>query len=284
MASFEGFMRGAFSEHSDDPLRIDTTVLAGIDAYQVAQIFQHGPDNPLLGLEGRVALVNRLGRALKARRLERPADFYASLIAGSASAPKASGTHDWGASVHAADLLATTVAALAPVWLLASEAPDGARGDLWPHPAARDEGNENSDSLQGWVPFHKLSQWLCYSLIEPLQEAGIAVTGLETLTALPEYRNGGLLVDTGVIRLRDARWAGQSWTPADPLVIEWRALTVSLIDELAEQVRSQLGMDEHSLPLACILEGGTWAAGRSLAQRLRAGRPPIEVDTAGSVF
>ena len=33
--------------------------------------------------------------------------------------------------------------------------------------------------------------------------------GLDALTGLPEYRNGGLLLDTGVLRLRDPAWRGQ---------------------------------------------------------------------------
>ena len=59
------------------------------------------------------------------------------------------------------------------------------------------------DATNGLIPFHKLSQWLAYSLIEPLQAAGIAVTDIDGLTGLAEYRNGGLFVDAGVISLRD---------------------------------------------------------------------------------
>ena len=55
----------------------------------------------------------------------------------------------------------------------------------------------------GLVPLHKLSQWLAYSLIEPLQWAGIEVTDIDGLTGLAEYRNGGLFIDTGVLTLRD---------------------------------------------------------------------------------
>jgi hypothetical protein len=36
-------------------------------------------------------------------------------------------------------------------------------------------------TTDGWVPFHKLSQWMSYSLLEPLQWAGVTVTGLEAL-------------------------------------------------------------------------------------------------------
>jgi hypothetical protein len=135
------------------------------------------------------------------------------------------------------------------------------------------------------VAFHKLSQWLTYSLLEPFEWAGAQVTGIEALTGLPEYRNGGLLLDGGVIVPRDAGFAAQVYTPADEWVIEWRALTVSLLDELAPLVRGELGVSADALPLACILEGGTWAAGRQIAlERRDGGAPPVRIDSDGTVF
>jgi hypothetical protein len=134
------------------------------------------------------------------------------------------------------------------------------------------------------MPFHKLSQWLTYSLLEPFEWAGITVTGLGALTGLPEYRNGGLLLDGGVLQLKDPAWATKEWLPGDPLVVEWRALTVALLDDLAPLVRAQLGLTEAQMPLACVLEGGTWAAGRVLAQRLRGGTPPLNITSDGTVF
>jgi hypothetical protein len=134
------------------------------------------------------------------------------------------------------------------------------------------------------MPFHKLSQWLTYSLLEPFQWSGIRVDELDALTGLPEYRNGGLLLDTGALRLHDAAWAADEWTTGDELVVEWRALTVALLDELAPLVRSRLGVDAGRMPLACVLEGGTWAAGRALAQRLRGGLPPLTIVSDGTVF
>ena len=71
---------------------------------------------------------------------------------------------------------------------------------------------------------------------------------------------------------------------ADELVVEWRALTVALIDELAPLVRGRLGVDAAALPLACILEGGTWAAGRRLAAQRRDGLPPLSILSDGTVF
>ena len=44
-------------------------------------------------------------------------------------------------------------------------------------------------------------------------------------------------------------------------------------------------MSAADMPLACILEGGTWAAGRKIARERRVdGRPPLEVTSDGTVF
>jgi hypothetical protein len=134
------------------------------------------------------------------------------------------------------------------------------------------------------VPFHKLSQWLSYSLLEPFEAAGVRVDRLDALTGLAEYRNGGLLVDTGVISARDATAFDQPLSPGAEPIVEWRALTVALIDLLAPRVRAQLGPVADTMPLAAILEGGTWAAGRELAQARRNGEPPFRVISDGTVF
>jgi hypothetical protein len=153
-------------------------------------------------------------------------------------------------------------------------------GDVWRHAAA---GGDGLDA--GWVPFHKLSQWLAYSLLEPFQWAGVQVHDVDALTGLPEYRNGGLLLDAGVIVPRDAAFAQHAVKPGETWTIEWRALTVSLLDELAPQVRSLLGVDEAAFPLARLLEGGTWAAGRAIAaERRDGGLPPVVVASDGTVF
>lgn len=283
VASFEAFMQGLFSGTPSSPLRADTACLETLTARELAQALQHQEANPLAGIEGRTALLNRLGGTLRAQGLERPADLYRPLLQPVMAARYDLSPDATRPAIDATDLLQATVRGLGPVWPLARESPDGIRGDLWPHPAAQDETAEAGAS-PGWVPFHKLSQWLCYSLIEPIREAGLQVTGLEALTGLPEYRNGGLLVDTGVLRLRDPSAARRIWTPGDELVIEWRAMTVNLLDKLGVEVRALLGESARHLPLASILEGGSWAAGRRLAAERRDGRPPIEVDSGASVF
>ena len=129
------------------------------------------------------------------------------------------------------------------------------------------------------------SQWLTYSLIEPLQDAGLVVEGLDALTGLAEYRNGGLFLDLGVLTPTHAAVLEQVHRPADEVVVEWRALTVALLDVLAERLRQMLGRTAETLPLVKILEGGTWRAGREIAKTLRAdGRPPLSIASDGTVF
>jgi hypothetical protein len=183
------------------------------------------------------------------------------------------------ASVAAHDILSQLLMSLSGIWPSSNAIGHVPLGDCWRHEAVRGEG-----LTDGWVPFHKLSQWLTYSLLEPLAWGGVQVRGLDALTALPEYRNGGLLLDSGLLRLRDDAAARETWQPGDEIIVEWRALTVALMDEVADEVRRQLGLDENRLPLACVLEGGTWAAGRELAERHRNGLPPLRVASDGTVF
>jgi hypothetical protein len=59
---------------------------------------------------------------------------------------------------------------------------------------------------------------------------------------------------------------------------------VALMDEVADAVRKKMHLDEHHMPLAKVLEGGSWSAGRSLAERKRNGLPPLRVVSDGTVF
>ncbi len=280
VASFRAFMAGVFSATAGAPCRVDAAALRQIDAAVLRGVFQASPSNPLVGLEGRAGLLARLGVALQAESARdgtpaRPALLFDRLTAG--------GTRT---EVAAVDIMAEVLRALGPIWASGSTVMGVPAGDVWPHRwAGASDGRGGSEAAsRGWVPFHKLSQWLSYSLIEPLQGAGVAVSGLDALTGLAEYRNGGLLIDSGVLVLRSALAAERKWKPGDELVVEWRALTVTLLDELAALVREQLGLDAVQLPLACVLEGGTWAAGRELAAELRGGSPPLQVDSDGTVF
>ncbi len=273
VASWHAFTAGVFSSDPARPLQADAAGLTGLDTSRLAAHFQLGPANPLVGFDGRVNVLRGLGVAL-ADQPEvfgapgRPGGLF-DLLVPDPAAP----------AVAAHDILTALLSSLSRIWV-ADNAIDGEPlGDCWRHQAVPGVGGTD-----GWVPFHKLSQWLTYSLLEPFGWAGAKVSGLHALTGLPEYRNGGLFLDAGVLRLRDPDWSERAWIPADELVVEWRALTVALLDELAVLVRHRLGVTDEQLPLACVLEGGTWAAGRALAQRLRAGLPPLTVISDGTVF
>jgi hypothetical protein len=151
---------------------------------------------------------------------------------------------------------------------------------VWRHPHAGGQG-----ATAGLLPLHKLSQWLSYSLLHPLAAAGVHVRDLDELTGLAEYRNGGLFIDGGVLVPRSAGVTAGEHEVGSELVVEWRALTVALLDRVAPLVRGLLGLDSAHMPLPAVLEGGTWAAGRELARRLRpGGGPPIRVISDGTVF
>ena len=282
VASYNAFTKGLFSSKPMQPCQADAEGLQAITARQLGDAFQVGVENPLVGLEGRAALLRRLGAVIAAQSevfggaggLCRPGRLFDYLVPVNTDTPTV--------SAHA--ILVALLTTLSPIWPAqnAIKTDDGseiALGDCWRHSAVPGEG-----ASAGWMPFHKLSQWLSYSLLEPLEWADVPVTGLDALTGLPEYRNGGLLLDGGVLGWKDPALAGQTHTAGDECIVEWRALTVALLDELAPLVRAELGLTPEQMPLACVLEGGTWAAGRVLAQRLRGGTPPLNIVSDGTVF
>lgn len=277
VASFHAFMGGLFSSNPAQPLQADATGLQAVTTESLAAAFQVDPaTNPLVGLEGRAALLRRLGQALQDQpelfgQPARPGHLFDLLVQRAAD----------GATIHAHDLLTVLLTGLSPIWPAQNTLDGIALGDCWRHAAA---GSDEKGPASGWMPFHKLSQWLTYSLLEPFEWAGHPVGGLDALTGLPEYRNGGLFLDAGVLLLKDPAQADALHEAGDELIVEWRALTVALLDELAPLVREQLGLSAEQMPLACVLEGGTWAAGRVLAQQLHGGKPPLNIQSDGTVF
>ncbi len=290
VASFHAFRAGLFSSNPSRPLQADAAGLRAINPARLGRAFQVDDHNPLIGLAGRATLLNRLGEATAAQPERfgpygRPGGLFDVLTQGGATGLD---------PVRADAVFDQVMQSFSRIWPSANAvdiaAADGstsigsgdaalALGDCWRHSAVRGPG-----LTDGWMPFHKLSQWLTYSLLEPFQWAGVEVVGLDALTGLPEYRNGGLLLDAGVLRAKDVASMSRVWKVSDEFIVEWRALTVALLDELAAMVRKSLQRTEAELPLASILEGGTWAAGRALAQRLRDGAPPLNIESDGTVF
>lgn len=112
--------------------------------------------------------------------------------------------------------------------------------------------------------------------------------GTELLTGLPEYRNGGLFVDLGVLNLKrdDAERGLQNFSdycrrtgvkavevapmfePSDDVIVEWRAMTIGLLDLLCVEVnkalKKELAGNEMTLPQ--LLEAGSWKVSLELSQ------------------
>lgn len=218
---------------------------------------------------------------------------------------------------------------LAPIWPPSRTAINGIPlGDAWPCSAMPQPSRHSStgstssqsgalspfppSSTAAWesiLPFHKLTQWLCYSLMQPLQSLlRVHFAGAELLTGLPEYRNGGLFIDTGVLTLKpaDAERGLRNYAaycdrtgvhgvevapmfePSDDVVVEWRGATVGLLDMLLVEVNKHLAPElaGNELTLAQLLEAGSWKGGREIAEvsRPNTREAPILIDSDGTLF
>ena len=270
VASWHMFMNKAFSD--DQTLAAHATKLQSITAIDIEKAFQVTSDNPLVGAEGRAGLLSSLGKCVESKpsvfKDARPGNIIDFMLL------------KYGKSFKATDLLSEVLINFGDIWPSRIQVEGINLGDVWHHPLLG-----SSDDLSSLVAFHKLSQWLTYSLIEPIMEAGVEVTNVSDMTGLAEYRNGGLLLDSGLISLKDKSLLEKPHRPDSEIIIEWRALTVSLLDELANGVREKLGFSSEEFPLAKVLEGGTWWAGRKIAKELRAdATPPLKLDSDGTVF
>ncbi|MEG4025142.1 URC4/urg3 family protein [Microcoleus sp. S13C4] len=277
IASLRMFCQGVFSSNPDFPWQADSQGLSQLKLETLAAGFQVSRDNPLVGLTGRLELLQRLGNAICQHPLlfgsenPRPGNLAKYLLDNRVSGVK---------TVYAAVVLSAVLTGFGEIWPGRYAIGGVNLGDVWRHRALTGEnlGDE-------FVPFHKLSQWLTYSLLEPLQELGLEVAGLDELTGLPEYRNGGLCLDIGLLRAKDSAIFEQTYLPGSEVIVEWRSLTVNLLDKIAAAIREKLHLSATELPLVKILQGGTWAAGRKIAGELRAGGvPPIQIESDGTVF
>ncbi|KAI9729668.1 MAG: hypothetical protein M1818_008421 [Claussenomyces sp. TS43310] len=130
--------------------------------------------------------------------------------------------------------------------------------------------------------------------------------GAEILTGLPDHRNGGLFIDTGVLTLKPEETGRgiekfkmvsdqqlgrhvevvPTFEESDDVVVEWRAVTVGLLDELLAEINKDLGLrGSNELSMTQMLEGGSWKGGKEIAEvsRPNTKEPPI-ITLRGVVF
>lgn len=271
-ASLDMFKDGAFSSDVAVPHRVNSHGLEALTLAQLSRGFQVSEQNALAGPEGRHGLLKALASALRAspkyfgEEVQRPGNLVDFVL---------TRVKDGRVSINV--LWEAVIVGLEPIW----PSKGSQRGDVWVYTDLKKIGINCSD----FVPFHKLSQWLTYSMLEPFQELGVEFDDLHLLTGLAEYRNGGLFVDTGVLVPKDPVVLSKHFHTGSEVVVEFRALTVCLLDRIAEVIRTKLNKTEEELPLAQILEGGTWQAGRNIAKQKRSdGSPPLNVLLTGMVF
>ncbi|KAN0063090.1 hypothetical protein ACQY0O_004253 [Thecaphora frezii] len=321
VASLDMFLEGRFCGDAEQEAhnktigprhKVDARGLLNLSPDTLAMDMQvHPESNPMTGIEGRANLLVRLGKAVS----EDPHGFFTGADATSdplsrrpgnlvdylAAHPTTRTSPDGKVEVEVPTLWEALIYGLAPIWPASRTKLEGvAMGDVWPCPHSLQAAEGSEAAL---VPFHKLTQWMCYSILEPIEQTlGWTFVGGEHQTGLPEYRNGGLFVDLGVLQPKDAllaasqpavtrdEWAAATrlprLSPEHPAVVEWRAMTVILLDRVAERIRSKLQLQPHQLTLKQVLESATWKGGREVAKAKRpeTGGPPIEIVSDGTVF
>lgn len=304
VASLEMFQKGMFSSNPAVKTQVDAAGLRTLTAEALGDALQVSPANPMSGLEGRSSLLLRLSHALTTNMAMfgdsgRPGHLVDFLLG------HPSGTKGPDGPVVSATLLwSVLLDGLSSIWPAGRTHLAGSSlGDAWPY-----AGGPTAPEHANIIPFHKLTQWLTYSLMAPMTKLlNIQFAHANLLTGLPEYRNGGLFVDLGVLTLKkqdadrgvaafvdNGKIEGQQsseviplFDPGDDVIVEWRAMTVCLLDQVHAEINRSLSLTgPRALSLPQVLEAGTWKAGREIAevQRPNTRGSPIAILSDGTVF
>jgi len=176
------FKAGLFSG-SSNKYQVDKDGLHQLTVEKLARGLQSGPGNEMAGIEGRAQLLIRLGRAMENREFfgedGRPGNMLDHIL--SHPATQASSV----IIVPMPVLWNVLMSGLAPIWPPSRTAINGVSlGDAWPcssmpQPAQSPTSpmfspfpntTGQSNGVAPWesiLPFHKLTQWLTYSLMQP---------------------------------------------------------------------------------------------------------------------
>ncbi|KAH9468962.1 hypothetical protein Pst134EA_009486 [Puccinia striiformis f. sp. tritici] len=326
VGTLHAFKRGIFSfDPQQRPHQVDPIGLKSITPTKVAEFMQSKDGNRMVGLDGRSNLLQRLGHLLSSGSKyfpvhdpqnntndnSRPGNLIDYIL-----------NHPDVRPLPRPVMRGEIIVPIDVLWEIIIDEKHGL-GSIWPK-----EGRESihgefigdvwtCDALNrvtkdgGHVPFHKLSQWLTYSLIEVLEKTlNWKITGTKKMTGLPEYRNGGLLIDFEYIKPKPLSFMKslkldeskiETFNLIDtlpplpashPAIIEWRAITVIALDRIKDSINLKLDLtsDGSALSLPQVLEAATWKGGREIARIKRAKNedtsagPPIKVISDGTVF
>ncbi|KAJ3208868.1 hypothetical protein HK099_008637 [Clydaea vesicula] len=190
IASLVWFNEGGFSSK---PFQCDSNGLKNITVKGLETAFQVSSDNPLVGVEGRCKLLQNLGKVLEnnpkyfGSENPRPGNLLDFLLT-----HKDTVKNESGHTIPLHCLWEVVVEGFSGVWPATRTKIDGiSLGDVWPtkamkliHTKEKLSPEELKGDDENLVAFHKLSQWLTYSLLEPLALSGIHFTGTEDMTGL----------------------------------------------------------------------------------------------------
>ncbi len=273
IVSLNMFKDGLFSSDIAVPHRVNSHGLKNLNRLQFEKYFQITEENKLVGLDGRFNILKKLGNCL-----EKYPEFFGHELCRPGNILDYIHNNIKDNHISINTIWKCLIIGFENIWTN-TQSNLCATGDMWIYTPLKVKGMPGSDI----VPFHKLTQWLLLSILEPLKLLGIHFDDSDDITPLPEYRNGGLLIDMNVLELKNQDYARKRHhNVGSELIVEWRALTVILIDKIADQVKKRFS--NHKLSLSQILQC-TWTLGREIAKEKRIdGSPPIQILSDGTVF
>ncbi|KAJ5129498.1 Protein of unknown function DUF1688 [Penicillium bovifimosum] len=273
VAALHMFLNGDFAGQ-DSPVKhtANGNALRNISVEVLSHGLQVDEANPMVGVPARADILRKLGESLvNLKDIFGPSGRPGNLV-DYLNSKSQDGKLDYK------DLWNVLQRLLIPIWPSDRTHINGQPiGDAWPLRVLAEQEGAKSKPYSNIQPFHKLTQWLAYSLMVPFTRLlSVSWSNTHLGTGLPEYRNGGMLVDMGVLELKpEALKRGlslsggslPSFGAGDDEIVEWRAMTVALLDELHKKILVRLDGVELSLPQ--VLEAGSWKAGRELAAAKR---------------
>lgn len=328
VASYYIFANGEFAiDDETNKHQVNAAKLDSVTEVKFKQWLQvDDKSNPLAGFDGRLELLKNLGTALSSNNeIFGGAEYYKDPQIFTQSNKNRPGnivdylmnlpnTKNNGKEyeINLTDLWDGLMKGFNSIWKSRIELEGKSLGDAWYSKSAEKIALKTKDVTElteadKIVPFHKLTQWLTYSLLVPLKQHGNFVIADENLmTGLPEYRNGGLLLDFGLLTIKpEAKARGielakklnpsiaevdiiPTYVPDDDLIVEWRSCTVGFLDYLLPLVNEKLNIagTESALKLPQLIEAGSWKAGREIAKakRPQTSGPSINLHSDGTVF
>jgi len=276
VAALNLFAAGAFSAEPGDPMRVDAHALIRLVPEELSADLTASDGKPLPDGEHRFRRLVKLGEAIGLRpdlfsdgKITRPGLLFDRLTAAG---------NDSAVQMHA--VLDKIQDGLGPIWPDANKIGDVALGDTEVHPALA-----SGDETSMFLPLHAVSQFLAFSLIEPLAWAGYGCDGFDRLAGIADRTQCAFMLDGGLISISDEALFAEPVLSEHVAVAELRGLTVALLDTLVREIRNRLEVGQEELPLVCLMEAGTKGAGLEIALEKRGNFAfPLRILSDSTVF